>query len=181
MEIFSIISFTQITLAHECLHYIFQKFLKSVVMLSWSQPWWEHLHRVTWPITSALSHPHSYQFSLFTSIQLDNFFMYMLMFLPFVHMSVCAYLYAYMPCIWIYMYIWIYFFINVFIYTYIYISLCIHIQMYIYVYIKVLKDHLETDIWDYLLQNERYVLAHKLKEKTSVTIDLKQLHSYQTC
>lgn len=136
---------------------------------------------LAYTITSALSHPHSYQFSLFTSIQLDNFFMYMLMFLPFVHMSVCAYLHAYMPCVWIHIYVYLNIFLYKYIHIYIHISLCIHIQVYIYVYIKVLKDHLETDIWDYLLQNERYVLVHKLKEKTSVTIDVKQLHSYQTC
>lgn len=98
-------------------------------------------------ITCALSHPHSSQFSLFISIQLDNFFIYILIFLSFIWVYVHIYIHICHVFEHTYMYIWIYFFINVFIYTYIYIFVYTYTNVYIYVYIKVLKDLILRQIY----------------------------------
>lgn len=86
-------------------------------------------------ITSALSHPHSSQFSLFISIQLDNFFIYILIFLSFIYMSICAYLYTYMPCVWIHIYVYLNIFLHKCFHIYIHIYLCVYIYKCIYMYI----------------------------------------------
>lgn len=115
-------------------------------------------------IISDLPHPHS------------DSSVYLLTYSSIISSCTCWYCYHLFICVHVHIYRHICHvchvvstYLNIFLYTYFHIN--VHISyLPIYQFFCKWYTHLEADVWDYLLQNERYIHVHKFKEKTPVTI-----------